>query len=111
MNIARRIALVTLAVPALVMGTVGTASAAGGSVANSCAVVASVKVVHTNGSIEYLRCGKGTSNVRHATVVGRPFYVKLPDKAPMCRQAGVKFYPNNRGIGDEAVITPTVRCR
>lgn len=110
MNIARRLAVVAVAVPAVVLGTIGTASAAG-AVANSCAVTAAVKVEHTNGRISYLGCGDGISNVRRATVTGRPFYVKLPGKAPMCRQAGVWFYPNNRGYESTAVLTPTVRCR
>lgn len=88
-----------------------TPALAAGAVANSCAVTASVKVEKVGGRIEYLGCGQGTSNVRRATVTGRPFYVTLPGKAPMCRQAGQWFYPNNSGYERTAVLTPTVRCR
>lgn len=109
---ARALLVSTLTAATLATGVaVASPALAAGAVANSCAVTAPVKVEHTNGRVSYLGCGDGISNVRRATVVGRPYFVKLPGKAPMCRQAGVWFYPNNRGYESTAVLTPTVRCR
>lgn len=116
---AMRAALVTLAASGILAGTAGPASAAG-SVANSCAAIAQVEVQKktnyndggTEGiTIEHLDCGEGTSGVWRLTVRDRPYTVKVPNRAPMCRQAGQWFYPYNSGAGKEAVVSPTVRCR
>lgn len=112
----RKLALVLLASLALVLGIASPALAAG-SVANSCAVSASVEVWKkevvngiTGYRISYLPCGTGTSNVYRATVWSRPFYVKIPGRQPFCLQAGQWFYPYNSGGSTTAVLTPTVRC-
>jgi hypothetical protein len=88
---------------------------AAGAVANSCAVTDVVTaVVPAPGGGDYwyrLGCGQGMSNVKRATVLKHPFYVKLPGLAPNCMKAGQWFYPNNTGLDRTAVLTPTVRCK
>lgn len=107
----RALAITGLAVGILAAGT-GVASATG-AVANYCAVdapVVATRVAPDGLHVNWITCGHGIGNVTYATVKDHPYYVKTPGRAPVCMQAGERYYPNNAGNASTAVLTPTVRC-
>lgn len=109
---AGRALILAAATAAVVAAGTGVASATG-AVANSCAVVAPVvttQVAPDGLYVHWLTCGHGQGNVTYATVKDHPFFVKVPGQGPVCFQAGQRYYPNNPGNAQTAVLTPTVRC-